>query len=141
MVTEQVPALKRGDNIGYNGHKHMKGDKIIALCDRQCNIVAPFITAPGNKNECPLLKSALQPLLSMVKEVGFKIKESVMSLDGVYDSRNNRKVIFNIGMIPNINENKRNRKSTKRGRKKLFNPEIFQELSNYRKSIRLGRQV
>jgi hypothetical protein len=33
-----------------------------------------------------------------------------MSLDGAYDSKKNRKLIFNAGMKPNINENKRNRK-------------------------------
>ncbi|WMU75516.1 hypothetical protein OQ483_24245 (plasmid) [Enterobacter bugandensis] len=30
-------------------------------------------------------------------------------------------------MIPNINENPRGRKTTKRGRKRLFNPMIFKE--------------
>ena len=30
-------------------------------------------------------------------------------------------MIFNAGMIPNIKENPRNRKATKRGRKRLFN--------------------
>src|SRR5207249_2421624 len=32
--------------------------------------------------------------------------------------------IFNAGMIPNIKENPRNRKTTKRGRKRLFNATI-----------------
>jgi len=50
-----------------------------------------------------------------------------MSLDGVYDSRKNRKAIFNAGMIPNIPENNRNRKKAKRGKKRVFNSEIFQE--------------
>ncbi|MCP4051481.1 MAG: transposase [Mesoflavibacter sp.] len=50
-----------------------------------------------------------------------------MSLDGVYDSRANRKLIFNHGMTPNIPENARNRKTTKRGRKRLFDSGIFKE--------------
>lgn len=50
-----------------------------------------------------------------------------MSLDGAYDSIKNRKLIFNSGMIPNINENKRNRKKTKRGKKRLFDVAIFKE--------------
>ena len=37
------------------------------------------------------------------------------------------KMIFNHGMIPNINENNRNRKKTKRGRKRLFDKSIFKE--------------
>lgn len=50
-----------------------------------------------------------------------------MSLDGVYDSAKNRKLIFNSGMTPNIPENKRNRKKTKRGRKRFFHLDIFKE--------------
>jgi len=40
------------------------------------------------------------------------------------NSKSNRKAIFNVGMIPNIKENPRNRKATKRGRKRLFNDAI-----------------
>lgn len=105
----------------------MKGDKIVAFCDRNCNVLAPFITAPGNRNECPLFKEAFNPLKKISSEVGIKISGSVMSLDGVYDSQSNRKLIFNNGMTPNINENKRNRKKTKRGRKRLFSKTIFKE--------------
>jgi transposase len=51
-------AKKGGDNLGYSGHKHLKGDKVVAFCDRDCNIIAPFICAPGNRNESPLLRNA-----------------------------------------------------------------------------------
>jgi len=50
-----------------------------------------------------------------------------MSLDDVFDSRKNRKLIFNAGMKPNIPENKRNRKKAKCGAKRQFDPEIFEE--------------
>jgi hypothetical protein len=49
---------------------------------------------------------------------------SYLNLVGGFDSKSNRKVIFNAGMIPNIPENPRNRKTTKRGRKRLFNAVI-----------------
>ena len=48
-----------------------------------------------------------------------------MSLDGAYDCKSNRKMIFNAGMIPNINENKRGRKRAKRGRKRFFDKAIL----------------
>lgn len=105
----------------------MKGDKVVALCDRNCNIIAPMIFAPGNKNESPLIREAIGPLNSIAKTVGFNIKGSTLSLDGVYDCRENRKKIFNAGMKPNINPNKRNRKRSKRGRKPMFNFEVFKE--------------
>lgn len=123
-------AKKGGDNIGFNGHKKIKGDKVVAFCDRNCNVVSPFVAAPGNRNESPLLREALPKLTKMASAVGFAIQDSVLSLDGVYDCRKNRKAIFNRGMTPNINENKRNRKTTKRGRKPLFDPDIFKERFN-----------
>ena len=52
-------AKKGGDNIGFSGHKKMKGDKVVAFCDRQCNVIAPFVAAPGNRNESLLLREAL----------------------------------------------------------------------------------
>jgi len=63
----------------------------------------------------------------MTNKIGASIQGSIMSLDSVYDSFKNRKMIFNSKMIPNIPENKRNRKSTKRGKKRNFCGEIFKE--------------
>ena len=120
-------AKKGGDNLGFSGHKHFKGDKVVAFCDRHCNIIAPFIAAPGNRNESPLLQKALPQVTRIAKQVGLDLNQAFVSLDGVYDSRANRKAIFNRGMIPNIPENPRGRKTPKRGRQPIFAPAIFQE--------------
>lgn len=57
-----TPAKKGGDKIGYNGHKHFKGEKVVAIVDRNVNVITPFVTAAGNKNESPLFLSALESL-------------------------------------------------------------------------------
>lgn len=120
-------AKKGGDNLGYSGHKHIKGDKVVAFCDRGCNVIAPFIAAPGNRNELPLLLKALPKVTGMAKMIGIDLSNTIVSLDGVYDCPANRKAIFNRGMVPNINENKRGRKTPKRGRKPFFDPDILAE--------------
>jgi len=120
-------AKKGGDHIGFSGHKRMKGDKVIAYCDRNCNVVAPILSAPGNRSESPLLREALDQLTSMARAAGLDLRGNIVSLDGIYDCPANRKAIFNRGMTPNINENSRGRKSTKRGRKQIFDPDIFEE--------------
>jgi len=120
-------AKKGGDNIGFNEHKKLKGDKVVAFCDRNCNVIAPFISAPGHCNESPLLREALPKVMRIAREAGMDLEGSIVSLDGVYDCRANRKVIFNRGLIPNINPNLRGRKQPKRGRKPLFEPAIFEE--------------
>ena len=60
----------------------------------------------------------------MAKEVSLDLKSAYVNLDGGFDSRANRKCIFNAGMIPNIKENPRNRKHPKCGRKRLCNAAI-----------------
>jgi transposase len=123
-------AKKGGDNIGFSGHKRIKGDKVVAFCDRNCNVIAPFISAPGNQNESPLLREALPVVARIAGSIGLDLQGTIVSLDGVYDCRRNRKAIFNRGMVPNINPNPRGRKAPKRGRKPFFDAAIFQERFN-----------
>src|ERR1700748_420417 len=108
-------AKKGGDNIGFSGHKQVKGDKVVAFCDRRCNVIAPFVSAPGNHNESPLLRDALPMVMRIAQAVGLELQGAIVSLDGVYDCRLNRKAIFNRGMVPNINANPRGRKASQAG--------------------------
>jgi len=55
-------AKKGGDGIGYNGHKHFKGEKVIAIVDRNVNVIAPYVQAAGNRNESLLLAPAIKGL-------------------------------------------------------------------------------
>jgi hypothetical protein len=71
-----------------------------------------------------LLPEGLRALKKVAKEVGLDLRGAYLNLDGGFDSRANRKCIFNAGLIPNIPENPRNRKHPKRGRKRLFNAAI-----------------
>ena len=66
-------AKKGGDNIGFNGHKKIKGDKVVAFCDRNCNVIAPFISAPGNQNESPLLRDALPQVTRIAGAIGLDL--------------------------------------------------------------------
>ena len=71
-----------------------------------------------------LLPQSLKGLKQVAKQVGLDLRGAYLNLDGGFAAAHNRKCIFNAGMIPNIPENPRNRKTTKRGRKRLFNATI-----------------
>jgi hypothetical protein len=71
-----------------------------------------------------LLPKSLNALKQVAKEVGLDLRGAYRNLDGGFDSARNRKCMFNAGLIPNIQDNPRNRKTTKRGRKRLFNEAI-----------------
>jgi hypothetical protein len=95
-------AKKGGDNIGFNGHKK---DKVVACYDWKCNEIAPFISAAGNQNESPLLREALPAVMQVADSIELDLRGTIVSLDGVYECRRNRKAIFNRDMVPNINPN------------------------------------
>jgi transposase len=117
-------AKKGGDGIGYSGYKHQKGEKVIAIIDNHGFVLSPLPVAPVNEAGMVLLPDALRVLKRVAKLLEWDLKGSYLNLDGGFDSKHNRQVIFNAGMIPNIKENPRHRKTTKRGRKRLFNPAI-----------------
>ena len=123
-------AKKGGDCLGFSGHKHMKSEKIVAFVDRKCNVLSPMTVAPGNRHEGPLFEKAFGFLKDILKRMGKYLLETIVSLDSAYDSKSNRKTIFNAGMVPNIKENKRNRKKPKRGRKQIYDEAIFEERFN-----------
>ncbi|HSX76981.1 MAG TPA: transposase [Candidatus Saccharimonadia bacterium] len=117
-------AKKGGDGIGYSGHKHQQGEKVIAIIDNHGYVLAPLPVAPVNKAETVLLPEGLKALKRVAKLTGLELDGASLNLDGGFDSKSNRKAIFNAGMIPNIKENPRNRQTPKRGRKRLFNAVI-----------------
>jgi transposase len=80
--------------------------------------------APVNETDMVLLPKGLKALKQVAKQVDIDLRDAYLNLDGGFDSAHNRKCIFNAGIIPNIPENPRNHKRTKRGRKRLFNAVI-----------------
>ena len=84
-------AKKGGDNIGFSGHKKVKGDKVVAFCDRNCNVIAPFISAPGNYNESPLLRDSLPVVTRIADTIGVDLRGTIVRHDGVYDCRRNQR--------------------------------------------------
>ena len=68
-----------------------------------------------------LFPEGLHALKQVAKEIGLDLRGAYLNLDGGFDSAQNRKCIFNAGLIPNIPENTHNRKRPKRGRKRCFN--------------------
>ena len=71
-----------------------------------------------------LLPDGLKALKRVAKVTGLVLTGAYLNLDAGFDSTHHRTCMFNAGMIPNIKENPRNRKRTKRGRKRLFHEAI-----------------
>lgn len=121
-------AKKGGDGVGYSGHKHQKGEKLLAIADNRGNIIAPALVAPVNESDMKLLPGGLLRLKETLRALSIRLpKSTLLNLDAGFDSRKNRKCVWNAGLRPNIKENPRNRKKARRGRKRFFDKEAYKQ--------------
>ena len=102
-----------------------KGEKVIASTDNHGSTLAPVPVAPVNETDMVLFPEGLHTLQPVVKEVGLDLRGASLNLGVGFDSRANRKGLFNAGTSPNITDNPRHRKTTKRGRERLLNAAIY----------------
>jgi hypothetical protein len=82
-----------------------------------------------NVSDTILLPDSLNELMRIVRKLGLSVKGSILNLDGIFDSKKNRKSIRNREMIPNIPENIPNRKRPKPGPKRFFDAAVHQSHS------------
>ncbi|MXV82434.1 transposase [Candidatus Poribacteria bacterium] len=101
---------KRGDGIGYSGHKHQKGEKELTITDNHGFIIAPITTQPVNKHDTTILPEAFSDMSAFSKRIGMDLSGSALTLDSGFDSKANHHLITAHGLIPVIYPNRRNAK-------------------------------
>jgi transposase len=120
-------AKKGGESVAYQGRKRAKTSNILPITDAQGYVLASTGIVAGNHHDAFDLKPHLQQAFGWLKRRGFSLKGTYFNADSAFDTLPARKVCFNYGLIPNIAENKRNRKRVKRGRKRLFDPDLYKQ--------------
>ncbi len=120
-------AKKGGEAVAYQGRKKAKTSNILPVTDRNGYILATTEIIAGNHNDAYDLKPHRQDAFKTIKRLGISITGAYFNADSGFDTREARKVCFNHRLMPNIAENKRNRKTTKLGRKRLFNPVLYKD--------------
>lgn len=120
-------AKKGGESVAYQGGKKAKTSNILPMTDGNGYIVASTGILAGNHNDAYDLKPHLQAGFKQLKRFGVSLAGVYFNADMAFDTREARKTCFNYGLRPNIPENKRNRKTPKRGRKRLFNLDIYRQ--------------
>jgi transposase len=118
-------AKKGGEAVAYQGRKKAKTSNILPITDHNGYIVATTEIVAGNHNDAYELKPHLQAAFKSMKRLGLPIAGAFFNADSAFDTRDARKVCFNHHLVPNIAENKRNRKTVKLGRKRLFSPTVY----------------
>ena len=120
-------AKKGGESVAYQGRKKAKTSNILPMIDGQGFILACTGILAGNHNDAFNLKAHLQAAFKRLKRLGLPIAGAYFNADTAFDTREARKTCFNYQLRPNIPENPRNRKTPKRGRKRLFNAEVYKQ--------------
>lgn len=120
-----VIAKKGGEAVAYQGRKKAKTTNILPITDAKGYILASTGVLAGNHNDAYQLKAHLQAAFKWLKRLGLNISAAYFNADKAFDTKAARKTCFNHGVIPNIDENKRNRKTAKRGRKRFFDAEVY----------------
>ena len=120
-----VIAKKGGEAVSYQGRKKAKTTNILPITDATGFIIASTGLIAGNHNDAYNLKPHLQSAFKSLKRLGLDLSGAYFNADKAFDTKAARKTCFNHDLIPNIDENKRNRKGSKRGRKRLFNAEVY----------------
>jgi transposase len=118
-------AKKGGESVAYQGRKKAKTTNILPISDANGFIIASTGLVAGNHNDAYNLKPHLQAAFRWMKGQGLSIRGAYFNADSAFDTQDARKTCFNHGLKPNIPENKRNRKKTKRGRQRLFNEAVY----------------
>lgn len=118
-------AKKGGESVAYQSRKRAKTSNILPITDANGYIVACTGVIAGNHNDAFNLKTHLQAAFRSMKRLGLTIAGAFFNADSAFDTRQARQVCFSYGVIPNIAENRRNRKTPKRGRKRLFNAQVY----------------
>lgn len=118
-------AKKGGESVAYQGRKKAKTSNILPLSDAKGYILGLTQFLAGNHNDAYNLTPSLQTAFKRLKCLGLCLTGTFFNADCAFDTREARKVCFNHGLIPNIAENKRNRKKPKRGRKRFFNQKVY----------------
>ena len=120
-----VIAKKGGESVAYQPRKRAKTCNILPITDGKGYIVASIGLLAGNHHDAYNLKPHLQTAFKAIKRLGLDFRGAYFNADRAFDTKAARKVCFNHGLIPNIAENKRNRKRPERERKRLFAPNIY----------------
>jgi hypothetical protein len=116
---------KGGESVAYQGRKKAKTSNILPISDANGYISASTAIIAGNHNDAYNLKPHLLAVFKWLRSLNISIQGTYFNADSTFDTLETRKVCFNHGLRPNIPENNRNRKQPKRGRKRIFNQDVY----------------
>jgi len=116
---------KSAENASYQPRKKGRTSNVLIMTDGRGIPIAMGNILSGNHNDLFQIVPTFSKMIKELNACDIVVKNSVINADKGFDSKKFRRAIHRRNLLPNIVENKRNRKNKKRGRKRFFNKDIY----------------
>lgn len=118
---------RSAESSAYQHRKKGKTSNILVMTDGRGIPIACGGILGGNHNDLYEVVPQYAAMVKHLRVCGICLDNSIQNADKGFDSKGLRRAIQRRRILPNIKENTRNRKKTKRGRKRLFNQQVYKE--------------
>ena len=103
-----TPALRGGEQVGYQGRKKKKTTNTLFLTDKQGIPIAKSDSISGNHNDLYQITGYFKNMLDTLINAKIRIDGLFLNADSGFDSKELRKLCNELEIIPNIAINQRN---------------------------------
>lgn len=118
---------KSAESVDYQPRKRGRTSNVLVMTDGKGIPIAIGNILSGNHNDLFQIVPQFSVIIKDLKHCGIIMDNTLLNADKGFDSKKFRRAIQRRKMIPNIIENKRNRKNKKRGKKRFFNQDIYDQ--------------
>jgi len=116
---------KSCESVGYQYRKKGKTSNVLILTDGRGIPIAMSGIQSGNHNDLYQIVPEFSAMIQSLNRCGIVVENSILNADKGFDCKALRRACRRRNIEPNIKENNRNRKKTKRGRKRFFNNDVY----------------
>lgn len=120
-----TPALKGGEDVGYQGRKKRKTTNALYLTDRQGLPIAMSEPVSGNHNDLFDIEVHFEEVTATLEKADIPLEGLFLNADPGFDSLELRQQCEAKGIIANFKENKRNAKNS--GNDHYFDEQLYRE--------------
>lgn len=106
-----TPAKKGGKAVGYQGRKKCRTTNLLIITNENG---CPLVCSPalsGNRHDLFEIEKNAPKMLSSLRRILGDFNNTILNADAGFDTEKLRKICQDFGIVPNIEQNKRNNKS------------------------------
>lgn len=103
-----TPALRGGEEVGYQGRKKRKTTNSLYMGDRQGLPLALSSPKAGNHHDIHEIKSAINDIKRTLNRASISLDGLFVNADSSFDSDEFRLICYKEGIFANVDFNKRN---------------------------------